>query len=593
MPFGFSGGDNSGGYGDIEQAPLSALDDDENDSMPLPPYSDTPPSLDGADGSSPTNGTSNGDTTKQRNNAHKEISIQDEDTFLSRNDNNVNSRYDEDYDEYEGYHASNNNNFSSATPSKNRRPGGSNTRYYRGGLMYAYLKDIFSGNVQLCYGGASKFMRILFYMFLVVIIVGCAAGIGYIVAQDGSPFVPDDLGKEENVGGSSKNDIIVSGNLPPPPENLHEICSDWITASGRLKCQTECNVAKCCSLAATDKNSCWENQASNCATYRSACMALELNSGVASDGIEGIIKLKSPNPTYIDEICSIKSLQTPDGFDLCSEECRPSRCCHPETYGCEVDESTKRFCSLYEEPCSGVVESWRGSGHAVATTTTTDGTTSKGGGATTQASKPNSANEVILRCNADNLNPPDECIEACHPGACCYVSNSYPPIEQLFDKYYGGSESPMKSVTSCSSNTGFCQQFGSCEHLNNLKDTSSWKSNTVEYELDIANVCKPEYIAQFGALECSNVCQPAHCCFSGEYKCDDVQLGNLNCETYNDCGVLYPGYKSSAELFQMAKHIDEICSEDMLGDASSRNECQNLCRDRLCCFDDVGEFALF
>ena len=138
---------------------------------------------------------------------------------------------------------------------------------------------------------------------------------------------------------------------------------------------------------------------------------------------------------------------------------------------------------------------------------------------------------------------------------------------------------------------GFCQQFGACEHLNHLKDTSGWDSDTVTYELDIANVCKAEYIAQFAALECSNVCQPAHCCFSGEYKCDDVQLGHLNCQNYNECGVLYPGYKSTEELFEMAKHIDEVCADDSFGMMSpGLAECKNLCRDRMCCFEDGGEY---
>ncbi len=194
-------------------------------------------------------------------------------------------------------------------------------------------------------------------------------------------------------------------------------------------------------------------------------------------------------------------------------------------------------------------------------------------------------------CNTANLNPPTPCIEACHPGAYCYVSSEYPPIEQLFDEYYGSSASPMHSVTSCSTNVGFCQQYGSCEHLNHLKDTSGWHSDEVTYSLDIANsVCKPEYIAQSGALECSNVCQPAHCCFSGEYKCSEMKLGQLVCDDYSECSVLYPNYKSTSELFQMAKHIDEVCSEDALK-ANGRVDCQALCGDRLCCFEDGGELA--
>ena len=610
MPFGFGdkGGGGSSPYMDVEQAPLSAQDDDDDDdededNIPLPPYSDTPPSK--RSGSLSNEGDDNGhnNTPTNGSSAHKAISIEDETSFLRRNDNSINGKgdggsghgYHDNVDEY------NNDNYgdgdyysSSATPSKNRRSSNSTTRY-RGGLICAYLKywmtcqccnccggssSSASRNIggpdmdpRKCSRGATRALRILFYMFLLMIIILCASSIGYIIAQDGSPFASEDSlntnnnnnnssSSSSNNNGNNKKDNI-QGTLPPPPEGLHKLCTDWITESGRTKCQELCNVALCCSLAATDKNSCWEDQASDCATYRSACMALELaqQEGVyTGEGLSSKITLKAPKPSYLNQICSASSLQTPTGFDECAVECRPSRCCDPEMYGCEVVEGAQ-FCDAYGEPCAGVAESWRWSGHA---------------------------QEVVLKCNEANLNPPDECIEACHGGACCYVSDEYPPIEQLFDNFYGSSENPMKSE-SCSSNTGFCQQYGACEHLNYLKDVSGWHEDTITYELDISSVCKAEYIAQFGALECSNVCQPAHCCFSGGYRCDDVQLGHLNCQSYNECAVLYPNYKTTEELFEMAKQIDEIC-------ASNRRDCWELCKERMCCFDDgsdgVGECCL-
>jgi len=296
------------------------------------------------------------------------------------------------------------------------------------------------------------------------------------------------------------------------------------------------------------------------------------------------VTLSSPKPTYLSSVCGAESLKTPDGFDECSEVCRPSRCCHPDLYGCELDDG-QRWCNAYEAPCAGVAESWRGSGHAVASSTPE---TVPGSGGTGKETIKTMANEVMLKCNAAEINPPTPCIEACNPGVCCYVSDSYPPIEQLFEQYYGHNASPFHTTSSCAQNIGFCQQFGSCEHLNHMKDTSGWDDDDVTYELDIANVCKAEYIAQFGALECSNVCQPAHCCFSGEYKCDDVNLGHLDCDNYANCGVLYPGYtppKTKAELFEMAQHIDTVCSEDSVAKASGRSECQKLCKDQLCCFE--------
>ena len=111
-------------------------------------------------------------------------------------------------------------------------------------------------------------------------------------------------------------------------------------------------------------------------------------------------------------------------------------------------------------------------------------------------------------------------------------------------------------------------------------------------EPDIAVVCASEHVSQFGALECSNACQPVHCCFSGEYRCEDVRLGHLICDDYSQCGILYSGQKTSTELFEMAKQIDEVCDEDNVSTSSGRSECQELCKGRLCCFDDGREYFL-
>lgn len=220
-----------------------------------------------------------------------------------------------------------------------------------------------------------------------------------------------------------------------------------------------------------------------------------------------------------------------------------------------------------------------------------------------------------------SLNPPDDCIEACSPGACCYVSSTYPPIQQLFDKYYGADQNPIKTTASCSSNIGFCQQYGSCEHLNQMQDTSGFQDDDCTYELQIDSVCMQEYIAKNGALSCSNVCQPAHCCFSQDQSCSGTQRGDLNCDEYAQCKVLYPEQKNIAELLQLAEHINEVCSDALNSLASRydllvscgltidscsvlsnhvsaylihyhRSNCQDQCKGHLCCFDDGGECKL-
>ena len=634
MPFGFGKSNDSGrslSYQDLEHAPLAAANDDEDD-MPLPPYSDSPPKKiliasddDGEDDELPTNGRRrNGANGRNGKRNSRKAAPQDRDVDRGYDDDDD----DDDESDWAG-------DRSPIAKIRARSKAANKPNRYRMGLICAYWKHWFMckycncyprsdsksrrniggpygpANNSKCRKGVKRASKVLMYLVLLVVIVLCAAGIGYIFAQDGSPFSPKetDISAVTDVDGNSNNKLfgknknIQIGKLPPPPDDLHDICTDWITAAGNTKCQTECNAAKCCALPAKDKDSCWEDQATECATYRAACMALELHGGddyggnsggsfggagsvgTSGDVLDSKVHLESPLPSYLAQVCSSSSLQRPEGFDQCSGVCRPSRCCHPFTYGCEVVEEDKRWCDAYEKPCAGVAESWRGSGHAVGSDNAdTSATTSVGGEQDTVT------NPVILQCNTANLNPPTACIEACKMGACCYKSNSYPPIEKMFQEQYGNS-SPFRTVEDCSANVGFCQQFGACEHLNHLKDTSGWHSDDVTYELDIASVCKPEYIAQFGALECSNVCQPAHCCFSGEYKCDDVQVGHLECEDYSLCSVLYPTYKSTEELFKMAKNIDDMCSETSLETTNGLSKCQFLCKNKSCCFEKGGELC--
>eukprot|EP00581_Thalassiosira_minuscula_P010528 CAMPEP_0183712212 /NCGR_PEP_ID=MMETSP0737-20130205/7402_1 /TAXON_ID=385413 /ORGANISM="Thalassiosira miniscula, Strain CCMP1093" /LENGTH=689 /DNA_ID=CAMNT_0025940791 /DNA_START=87 /DNA_END=2153 /DNA_ORIENTATION=+ len=606
MPFGL--GNGKSGYKDLERAPLSARDeDDEDNGMPLPPYSDIPLSeredadLNGDDNGARRNGTNGSSSRKQA----KGIAIHDDTPYADADD--------DDYEEADYF------------------DGNKPTRYYRGGLLCAYLKYCLACKCCTCCedpktkrlrrkmsGGGSRnygpddskccrrtrrVVMGLFYLLLFVVILLCASAIGYIVAQDGSPFAPDPLSEnDDNVTtGKLFGNKKKSNELPAPPSNLHDICTDWITAAGREACKEKCDVAACCALPAYDKDNCWVDDPADCATYRAACMALELhdadnndgsdgasssgsaaNAGPSSDKplLEAAVSLAKPDQGHLHQICSSASLNTPWGFDLCEDACRPSRCCDPETYSCTIDPpEDEEWCSLYEIPCKGVAESWRGNGHAVAD--------SAGGGTATPPQGETITNKVIRTCNSANLNPPNECIEACKPGACCYVSDTFPPIQQLFAEFYGPKDTPFQiHFESCAAQLGFCQQFGSCEHLNHLIDTSGWHSDDVTYELDIGAVCKADHVAQFGALECSNVCQPAHCCFSGEYSCEEVNLGQLDCKDYAPCGVLYPGYKSTKELFQMAEHIDVVCSEENINTMKGRSECQGLCKDRLCCFDD-------
>ena len=559
-----------------EHAPLSAQNDYDDEEEPLPPY----PAI-------PNGRSSNGAS------AHEAM--------------NINGGYDDEEDDEdpgfgEGDFYQTGSGMSTQYPSsikQHKKQNNKPTTRHRTSLICAYLKYCLCCCGAFGGGRTKRCLMCLFYMVLFVTIMVCAAAVGYIIARDGT------YQKSNGDNGNNNNNAKVlnkpqqtnAAKLPPPPLDLHHICSDWITESGRQKCQSECSMADCCSLPATNKNSCWEEQADECATYSAACMALELHSdddtsggssgNGSSGGVMGPKTILYAPPSNLPILCSSEALATPGGFDNCANVCRPSRCCYPDNFDCNLADD--RYCADYEDLCASVAESWRGSGHAVAPSSSTTSSSSTSGGGTTSSQSPVIANEVMKKCNAANLNPPDECIEACKPGACCYVSSSYLPIEQLLNEYYGAANNPMQNMASCASSFGFCQQYGSCEHLNHMKDVAGWHSDEVNYVVDVSTPCKAEHIAQFGALECSNVCQPAHCCFSGEYACDDVQLGHLNCDDYKACQVLYPNKKASTmELLQLAERIDEVCSDSSLKTIGGRTECQAICSDHSCCFDQDG-----
>ena len=370
-----------------EHTPLSTIDDDEEE-PPLPPYSDNPdtPTIRAPYSDTPQDHTNgNGAPVRRANgrslsngggvppSAHKAMPIHNDDN------NNYNDHDEEGFGEGDFYRSNSGSSSHrySSTPSKHKRRNNNinpaaSTRYYRTGLICAYLQHWLTCCGTLGGGRTKRIFMCLFYTVLLVTIMVCASAIGYIIARDGSPFQPDEVAKTavdagnnnnnnnnnagesvfgastpDNGGGKTFDKQMNAAKLPPPPMNLHEICSDWITESGRQKCQTECNKAECCSFPATNKNSCWEEQAEECATYRAACMALELHSdddtqttgsgnGSGNNGVIGSKTILYAPPSNLSVLCSATALATPGGFDNCANVCRPSRCCYPDQFDCNL-----------------------------------------------------------------------------------------------------------------------------------------------------------------------------------------------------------------------------------------------------------------
>ena len=324
----------------VERAPLSKPDQDDY-GQDFMPYSDKPTST-----SVDRTCSSDGNT--------KTIVIEGDDACSQRK-----SFCSDDYVDNDNRHE---DEYGDLT-TRNQTFQASKQRHYRISLVWAYIRHCLENRL------IRRSCALVFFLFLTIIMVSCASAIGYIISQEGNPFV------------SNGNDEGSIAKFIPPSPNLHNICSDWVTISGRNNCKSYCDNAECCALPENDRNSCWKEHVDDCATYRSACMALELHSAVANSGgnlagnvganeetSSGIGSLAStvdlpPPPANLIDVCSVSSLSTPEGFSLCSEICRPSRCCSPN-YRCALkDDASKIHCSDYESPCKSVAETWRGSGH--------------------------------------------------------------------------------------------------------------------------------------------------------------------------------------------------------------------------------------
>ena len=72
---------------------------------------------------------------------------------------------------------------------------------------------------------AKQTLMVIVYLALQAVVVSCAAAIGYIIARDGSHFKGSDDNESVTAADGAK-DIENGNKLPPPPENLHDICSD-------------------------------------------------------------------------------------------------------------------------------------------------------------------------------------------------------------------------------------------------------------------------------------------------------------------------------------------------------------------------------
>ena len=112
----------------------------------------------------------------------------------------------------------------------------------------------------------------------------------------------------------------------------------------------------------------------------------------------------------------------------------------------------------------------------------------------------------------------------------------------------------------------------------------------------VEDVCSAESVATVqGFAQCENVCDRARCCDESiEYckvtnpsACDQYSI----CESffaYKEDGTLGPfKAQDDAALLQLGEQISSACRD--LDDPQGLAACQNLCRDRFCCFEEMKD----
>lgn len=315
-----------------------------------------------------------------------------------------------------------------------------------------------------------------------------------------------------------------ASHIPVAPQFLDTACSksSLNTLPGYEMCLGACTEAECC----------WKDQASclgdhGCDGYHH-CVALLDHDSTDPPAEDNSIPQA---PQYLAAACSVGSLETTAGFQMCQDACMQAECCWEVTSCSERPE-----CSSYSSNCANLVAKMDQQ---------TNGGSNPDGNAPFLSEAPHDLDQQCNPAKVMEKEGYDKCAASCEKSKCCWKAGA---------------------PDSCVSNAD-CRGWAGCVVLNSAQDPAAVA--TQDYSLEqIFDAClnHDNNIGGSGHQSlCQVVCETGNCCFDDTKNCPST----LDCKVFEPCQVLHTEKQSQ---------VDAACNGGDLAD------CVGICATATCCF---------
>jgi len=382
-------------------------------------------------------------------------------------------------------------------------------------------------------------------------------------------------------------------SVAPAPKNIGSICSDKsiATPKGFEACQSACRMGECCFPSNGNENnlpdeSCVETHEDKCKTY-TPCLSLHIDGKELTSTVD-VVNTK----------CTINNVHYLEGWDDCSNACQPRSCCFTEESNCRKDNEF--YCNEYEA-CEIIFNQPQPKGWQK-----TPSETSKC--YSIEALSSTDFNDCKKIC--DNvqccLNGDDGCDEGCGLYEFCSSFWGHSDLSQILP---AANQSPQQipstqeienacthetTLNECSS---LCSPYFCCFSDSQKKKFSSCYSNEIctkysscskivgEQKERLNLICSLDNLAtESGIKQCDTLCKSHMCCFNVDESCDD----SSDCFEYQACqNVLHLDGDVDNLLLEGEKKLMPalICSTDNLATEAGVEQCKELCKRHMCCFN--------
>ena len=331
------------------------------------------------------------------------------------------------------------------------------------------------------------------------------------------------------------HEISVEVEIPPLPSGIYGDCSSGIGHSilDKAKCQADCDAAKCCNEKILE---CKVTNPEMCGVYYEHCGPLW-----GDNPLEILLP-----PANLQLICGPLSISTKAGRSSCEDACEAASCCSEPIEACTV--TNPEVCGQYM-PCAVLYQE---------TTEEFDNS----------IMVPYPTDDLLERCSEEELTTTagfNGCKEICDWSNCCNMP-----------------------ITECRVlNPEVCEQYTPCTSLYKKESLDTLAGTTVVIPPapdDINTICHSlTSVANF--IQCEDMCNAATCCeIVTQNECEASNPSE--CDDYYSCSNLIDLWEdpNATTLLTVAEEVEDACSPPKLATYQGQSHCQNLCKNRMCCF---------